>query len=115
MNTYNKAQLNKLNKVELSKMVQAKQATKQAFTIEALTVDNKLNSLHITDDLQASLFTRLKLRLDGLKVSIKNIEHFLDIASSVKPAVSLSKSGFVSLSKKPLPSVNLSQNKLLKV
>jgi hypothetical protein len=47
MNTYNKAQLNKLNKVELNKMVQAKQATKQAFTLEALTVDNKLNSLSL--------------------------------------------------------------------
>jgi hypothetical protein len=115
MNTYNVATLNKLNKVELNKMVQAKQATKQAFTLEALTVDNKLNSLHITDDLQASLFTRLKLKLDGLKVSIKNIEHFLDIASSVKPAVSLSKSSFVSLSKKPLARVNLSHTRLLKV
>ena len=114
MNTYNLSQLNKLTPTELNKMVQAKQATKQAFTIEALTVDNKLNSLHITDDLQASLFTRLKLRLDGLKVSIKNIEHFLDIASSVKPAVSLSKSSFVSLSKKPLASVNLSQAKLVR-
>ncbi len=114
MNTYNIANLKRLTSTELNKMVQAKQVAKQAFIIEALTVDNKLNSLHITDDLQANLFTRLKLKLDGLKVSIDNVEHFLDVASNIKPTVSLSKAGFVSLSKKPLPSVNLSQTKLLK-
>ena len=111
MNTYN---LSNLNKAELNKAIEAKQAIKKAFTVEAISVDNKLNSLHITDDLQAALFTRLKLKLDGLKVSIANIDTFLGVALSVKPAVSLSKSNFVSLSKKPLPSVNLPQTKLVR-
>lgn len=111
MNTYN---LSNLNKAELNKAIEAKQAIKKAFTVEALTVDNKLNSLHITDDLQAALFTRLKLKLDGLKVSIKNVEHFLDIAAAVKPSVSLSKKSFVSLSKLDLCRVNVNSSRLVK-
>ena len=88
MNVYN---LNNLNKAELTKMIKAKQAIKKTFTVQAFDINNKLNNLHITDDLQAALFTRLKLKLDGLKVSIKNVENFLDVAAAVKPKVSLSK------------------------
>ena len=112
MNTYN---LSNLNKAELTKMVQAKQDLKKAFTVQAFDIDNKLSDLHITNDLQASLFTQLKLKLDGLKVSIKNVEHFLDIAATVKPKVSLNKKSFVLLSKPTLSRVKLSKPDLCKV
>ena len=116
MNVYN---LSNLNKAELTKMVEAKQAIKKAFTVQAFDIDNKLSDLHITNDLQASLFTQLKLKLDGLKVSIKNVDNFLDIASSVnntiKPSVSLSKKSFVSLSKPTLSRVSLSKPDLCRV
>ena len=111
MNTYN---LSNLNKAELTKMVQAKQAIKKAFTVQAFDIDNKLSDLHITNDLQASLFTQLKLKLDGLKVSIKNVEHFLDIAATVKPKVSLNKKSFVSLSKPDLCRVSINSSRLIK-
>ncbi len=113
MNVYN---LSNLNKAELTKMVEAKQAIKKAFTVQAFDIDNKLSDLHITNDLQASLFTQLKLKLDGLKVSIKNVEHFLDIAAAVKPKVSLNKPilSRVSLSKPALCKVSLSASRLIK-
>ena len=124
MNTYNVATLNNLNSSELNNMIAAKQKAKQAFTLQAIELNSQLDDLRITTDLKANLFTSLSLKLDGLKVSLKNIELFLDSAAgvgfkSVTPknvtfksnrlsCVSLAKRSFVSLSKPPLAKVQLS-------
>jgi len=124
MNTYNVATLNNLNSSELNNMIAAKQKAKQAFTLQAIELNSQLDDLRITTDLKANLFTSLSLKLDGLKVSLKNIELFLDSAASAGfksvtlksvtlksnrlSCVSLAKRSFVSLSKPPLAKVQLS-------
>ncbi len=115
MNTYNLSQLNKINKVELNKMVQAKQAQLDSLTLKREHYNNQMDKLicrAMFTDIDFTFFEKLRSKVSFISANIGNIRTFKAIAKQVKPAVSLSKAGFVSLSKKPLPSVNLSQTKL---
>ncbi len=113
MNTYNSAQLNKLN---ISAVRAAKQQTKQELLAKREHYNNQLDKMickGIHTDLDNTLFNRLQTRLVGIRISLLNIKTFNDM---VKSKVSLNKPTLsrVSLSKPALCKVSLSATCLIK-
>jgi hypothetical protein len=106
MNTYNSAQLAKLN---ISAVMAAKQATKQELLVKRDHYNTQLDKLickGVHTDLDNTLFNRLQNRLAFIRVGLLNIKTFEGLAD--RRGVSLVKRSFVSLSKTPLAKVQLS-------
>jgi len=111
MNTYNSAQLAKLN---ISAVMATKVKTKQELFARREHYNVQLDKLickGVHTDLDNTLFNRLQNRLAFIRVGLFNIETFEGLADR---RVSLMKRSFVSLSKRPLAKVHLSSLSLIR-